>query len=185
VSLTYLQLMDELTGLVQARSDGTLFIHSNCNHAITFTLESGRISALYFGPRKGLKAMPLVRNITGGSCRFEASGPTRAAQELPSTVEILEMLLSAKSASSPQPEQASSSNAAEWSQILQKLQLVLTDHLGPISSIIFEESLADLGAPCVTKDRFIRLVDSLALNIEPDQKTRFREQIKRLLLNNA
>ena len=175
--------------LVETRSEGTLFIHSNCNHAVTFTLVSGRVTAVYFGPRKGRKAISLVREITGGRCRFEDSGPGRVPQDLPSTGELMKLLLSdgaaAEGSTVSQPENPTGANAEVWNRALKQLQTVLTDHLGPIAGIILEESLAELDGACVSDDRFYRLIDNLALNIEVDQVALFRDQGSRILSNRS
>ena len=189
MSLTYQQLMNELKRLVESRSDGTLYIHSNCNHAVTYTLESGRITALYFGPRKGRKAIPLARDITGGSCHFEESAPGRAPQDLPSTEEIMRLLLSSEAApgatGDSQSKSSISSNTEDWSGVLERLQTVLTDHLGPIAGIILDESLEELDGNCVSEASFQRLVDTLARNIETDQIALFRDQAASVLNNRS
>ena len=187
VSLTYHQLTDELTRLVESSSSGTLFIHSDCNHAITFTLESGRITAIYFGPRKGRKAIPLTRGITGGSCRFDPNGLARSPQDLPPTQEILAQLhpngASTMTTPSPVPGEQPTD---PWPDEVQKkflgeLQTVLTDHLGPIADLIFEESMAEVGDLSATEGRFQSLIDKLALNLEPDESARFHDRIAEIL----
>lgn len=64
---------------------------------------------------------------------------------------------------------------------LEKLRSVLTDHLGPIAGIIFEEALADLNEPNVTQDNFQGFIDNLALSVEPDETSRFYEQVAGIL----
>ena len=188
MSLTYQQLMEELTGLVKSRSNGTLFIRSDCNHSITVTLESGQITALYFGPRKGSKVIPLTLGISGGSCRFDPNGPSRGRQDLPPTQEIMALLqsrgvdtMTTKPDSQPNPS-GDSWSAEMQRRVFDELQVILTDHLGPIAGIIFEESVAELNGSSVTDDSFQLLINQLALNIEaPDEVTRFHDQVANIL----
>jgi uncharacterized protein (DUF433 family) len=124
----------------------------------------------------------LILGITGGSCRFEDSGRPGIRQDLPPVEEILELLRANESAA--QSESPVDAEAETWHKILEELQTVLTDHLGPIAGIIYEEALAELGEPCVTQDSFQRLIENLAVNIEPDQITRFYDQVAGVLDDN-
>jgi len=186
VNMTYQQLMDELNRLVVSRSSGTLFIHSDCNHALTFTLESGQIIALYFGPRKGRKVIPLTLAISGGSCRFDPDGPSREPQDLPSTQEIMAQLNSNRVAPVTMPGSPSELSVEPWPEeirgrFLGELQVVLTDHLGPIADIIFNESMSELNGQSVNEDSFQHLIDRLALNMESGDISRFQDQVADIL----
>lgn len=188
--LTYQQLMDEVSRLIESKSSGTLFIRSDCNHSITIALESGQISALYFGPRKGRKAIPLTLAISGGSCRFDPNGLTREPQDLPSTQQVMALLQSKEVASTTMSKSIAEQSDVSWSEEVQQkifteLQGVLTDHLGPIAGIIFEESLAELTEPCVSEARFQLLIDKLALDMEAGQVSRFRDQVADILSKNS
>ena len=174
MSLTYRQLMDELTRLIKSRSSGTLFIHSDCNHAITFTLKSGQITALYFGPRKGRRAIPMTLGISGGTCHFDETELARVPQDLPPTPEIMAQLQ--PSAMTEESTPGSLPEEVRY-QILQELQQILTENLGPIANLIFEETLGEMDTPCATEDSFQHLIQKLSLNIEPGEITRFHDQV--------
>ena len=91
-TVPYTQLLHVLTELVDRKQSGTLFIHSDCNHAITFALDAGRIFAVFHGARRGRKAIPMISNISGGTYKFESSSLNNLSQELPSTPKILNLL---------------------------------------------------------------------------------------------
>ena len=190
MSLTYQQLMDELTRLVTSHSSGTLFIHSDCNHLITFTLKSGRITALYFGPRKGQKAIQFILGISGGSCRFETTGLTREPQQLPPTQEIISMLRSGAVGHNTKITTVKSGlDSNTWTDekqrgVLEELKVILTDYLGPIAGIIVEESLDELSGSALTDDSYQELIDKLSLNIDPDEVREFQHKAKAMLNGN-
>ena len=87
--LSNIQLQEILAQLVAGGRSGTLVINSSCNHVITITLDKGQILALYYGPKRGRSAIPLIGRITGGTFRFQETLLSVNAQDLPPTSEVL------------------------------------------------------------------------------------------------
>jgi hypothetical protein len=187
VSLTYLQLLEVLTDLVNSKAAGTMFIHSQCNHAITFSLDAGRIHAIYHGPRRGRNAIPLIGRITGGSYRFDSAGLGRSPQDLPSTAEILEQLKTLHSTTRApavsSPVNGSDPISAEQKQrVCYELKKLLTEHLGPIAAIVFDDTVGETGDFCSSPARTRILIDMLVNDIDnPAEATQFRVQAQSVI----
>ncbi len=90
--LSNIQLQDILAQLVAGGRSGTFVINSSCNHVITIALDKGQILALFYGPKRGRSAIPLIGRITGGTFRFEETLLRVNAQDLPPTSEVLTAL---------------------------------------------------------------------------------------------
>ena len=184
-NLTHLQLLDTLSDLVNNKASGTMFIRSECNHAISFSLERGRIYAVHHGPKRGPRAVYLIGQITGGSYRFAADGPRRPPQDLPATTEILEQLRSPRTADSDQPTPSTKDDASRVSReqkhhLCRELKALLTQHLGPIAEMVFEDTVDGAGDFCSTPERTQALIDKLAGDIEdPDEVAQFRTEAQR------
>lgn len=184
-SLTYPQLLEVLADLVGKKRSGTLYIRSDCNHVISFALDAGRIYALYHGPRRGRNAIPLVSGIAGGTYHFESTQLSATPQDLPSTAEILE-LISAHQRKQAAPALASSAGEAvsdqQKNRVCGELKRLLTEHLGPIADMVFEDAVEEIEDFCSTPERTLQLIDKLADDIEDGAETeQFREKANALV----
>jgi hypothetical protein len=182
-SLPYHELIQVLTDLVDKQSSGTLFIHSDCNHAITFGLEKGRIFAIFHGARRGRKAIPLVGKISGGTYKFESASLGGISQELPATPEILHLLrTSADPGSAHQPTSSpATANMAvsveRKNQLCQQLKDLLAAHLGPIAEMVFDDATDEIGDFCSSPELAQQLIDKLSLDIDDaEEVAQFRSQ---------
>ena len=91
------EIMQELRRLCEEKHSGTLFITTEENHAVRFVLRDGAITGITYRTKHGLAALPLVRNITGGTYTFAGnrvfqSYAESSAGPLPSTAEIFRQL---------------------------------------------------------------------------------------------
>lgn len=157
----YAQILDFLIGLVDSATSGTLFIHTECNRAVTIALDNGEIHALYMGARRGRKAIPLISNITGGSYRFEVSNLIDAVHDLPPTHEILHLLRRPQSSDTavvsersvptnthaiPTPISNHELLSNEKKDVLcHELKELLSEHLGPIAEVVFDDAVEEVG----------------------------------------
>jgi len=164
-----------------------MFIHSQCNHAISFCLDSGRIYAINHGPRRGDKAISLIGQIAGGSYRFDESSPNRLAQDLPSTAEILGRLKAsqdtAKVPTNLSPADGADSVSAEQKQyICDELKNLLLEHLGPIAEMVFDDTVDEMGDFYSSPERTQVLIDSLAVDIgDPAEIAQFSEEANKTI----
>lgn len=96
-NLAFDEIMHELRRLCEEKHSGTLFITTEENHAVRFVLKDGMIAGITYRTKHGPAAIPLVRNITGGTYTFASnrvfqSYAESSAGPLPSTAEIFRQL---------------------------------------------------------------------------------------------
>ena len=180
-SFAYPQLLEILQELIHRRESGTLFIRSECNHLTTFTLQNGRVTAVSFGPRRGDRAIPHIREISSGTYRFDKGSPVGTPQRLPDTGELMSLLKSnGASTEIMNPAGfgsagggASDKNSRRFNKELKEL---LTDHLGPIADVIFDDTLEEIGGICSNTHQAQILIDRLATDIDDAELWQFREK---------
>jgi hypothetical protein len=91
--LSYTELLAALRQLSLTGQTGTMFIGTNDNHSVRFTLKKGEIVACCFGTKRGEAALAQVSEITSGKYSFtDAVFNSGAAQNMPSTQEVLSYL---------------------------------------------------------------------------------------------
>lgn len=172
VSVPYSQILEFLTSLVDNKASGTLFVHSDNNHAITIALDNGRIHAMYYGARRGRKAIPLVSNISGGRYRFETSSLVETAHELPPTPEILNLLRNPHANNDSSPTVSSPVTGSEVikeekkSILCQELKVLLAEHMGPIADMVFDDVVDEIGDFCSTPQLTQDLINKLSEEID-------------------
>ena len=179
--ISYSHLVDMLAKHVENKESGTLYIRSQCNHAISFALDAGNIYAVYYGPRRGKNALPLITKIKGGSCHFDALKLGVSPQDVPDTSEILALLQEPLEHDDGSSEAAPKANKVVTSeqndQICYELKELLSEHLGPISDMIFEDAVEDNVDFCKSSEQAQLLIDKLAEDIEDGaESARFRKQ---------
>lgn len=180
-SFAYPQLLEILQELIQKRESGTLFIRSECNHLTTFTLQSGQVSAVSFGPRRGGRAIPHIREISSGTYRFDKESPVGSPQQLPDTGELMKLL---KSNGAPAEIMDPGKNGSVGGGVSHKnslrfskeLKELLTDHVGPIADVIFDDTLEEIGGVCSNTHQAQILIDRLATDIDDAEIWQFRER---------
>ncbi len=180
-SFAYPQLLEILQELIDKQETGTLFIRSECNHLATFTLQRGQAMAVSFGPRRGDRAIPHIKKISGGTYRFDRESPARAPQQLPDTRELMNLLKSngvmsevgITAGPGSAGGDASDKNRRRFSKELKEL---LTDHIGPIADVIFDDTLAEIGGNCSNTHQAQILIDRLATDIDDAEIWQFREK---------
>ncbi|MES9992779.1 MAG: hypothetical protein ABW098_12545 [Candidatus Thiodiazotropha sp.] len=180
----YPQILEFLTKLVDENRSGTLFIRSEDNHAITIALDSGRIIALYYGAKRGHKAIPLISSISGGSYRLEESNLVGIYHDLPSTPELLNLLRNPHSPNKPKPTTSSAAISSdevireEQKDILcQELKSLLVQHMGPIAELVFDDIADEVGDFCATPQLTEDLINKLSEEIDnATDEEQFRNQ---------
>jgi len=180
-SFAYPQLLEILQELIHKRESGMMFIRSECNHLITFALQKGQVTAINFGPRRGDRAIPHIKEISGGTYRFDKESQVSAPQQLPDIRELMNLLKS--NGASPETMNpvgagaagrgASDSNSRRFSKELKEL---LTDYLGPIADVIFDDTLEEIGGVCSNTHQAQILIDRLATDIDEAEIWQFREK---------
>ncbi len=90
-------LMRELRRLCQEKHSGTLFITTEENHSARFVIRDGAIVGVAYRTKHGSDAIPLIKNIAGGTYTFASnrvfiSYAESSAAPLPGTPEIFRLL---------------------------------------------------------------------------------------------
>jgi hypothetical protein len=179
-SVPFSQILDFLTELVDNKTSGTLFIHSETNRAITVALDCGQIHALYFGARRGRRAIPLISDISGGSYRFEETNLVDTFHDLPPTPEILsELRASINVYESPLTVSSTTTSSNEAidddkkRNLCYELKSLLLQHIGPIADIVFDDAVDEVGdfctTPLLTKDLINKLSEEIDNTAEIEQ----------------
>jgi hypothetical protein len=175
----YAQMLEFLVVEVKSKSSGTLFIRTHCNHAITFVLENGHINSVFFGPRRGDKAIAKIREITGGSYRFDPNNIGSIPQSLPPTEEILAQLTLSPESPKQATQITDSSPISESDRALicYRLKELLVKYLGPIAEVVLSDAMYDTEHFCSTSEEAQLFIDQLAQDIEdPAESAQFRSQ---------
>ncbi|PLY17009.1 MAG: hypothetical protein C0631_00275 [Sedimenticola sp.] len=181
-NLTYSELLDVLTGLVDEKTSGTLFIRTDSNHVITIALDAGQIYAMFYSARRGRKAIPLISNIAGGSYKLESSGLKGISHDLPSTPEILNLLRNPHVAEESGPDSGAGASGGEITDknktiLCQELKNLLAEHLGPIAEMVFDDTVDEAGDFCATPELAQALVSKLAADIDDaDEVEQFKSR---------
>ncbi len=171
-NVPYSQILSFLTDLVNKKASGTLFIRSESNHAIMIALDNGQIHKIFFGARRGRKAIPLVRSISGGSCKFEASNLAGNAHDLPLTPEILNLLRNpdnlneSRPAASPPVTNNKEVSEANKNILCQELKSLLAGYMGPFADVVFEDAVAEVGDFCSTPELTQDLIEKLSEELD-------------------
>ncbi|MGD8588397.1 MAG: DUF4388 domain-containing protein [Chromatiales bacterium] len=181
--LTFSHLLDLLSELVDERKSGTLFIRSDSNHIITLGLENGRITALFYGAKRGQNAIPRICQINSGSFRFESDLLSGVHQELPSTPEILNQLRSRDSVESSDPAGIVKPGASNGisrekrDRLCRQLKELLGNYLGPIAQIVLDDAVAESGTFYATPEQAKAFIHKLTLDIDnPGEVEEFRDK---------
>lgn len=168
-SLPLSELLDVLTDLVKQHKTGTMYVHSESNHAITFALDKGRITALYYGPKRGRKAIGPISNIERGTYHFQTASFAGAAQDLPSTLDLLNLLRERQleiGDGPPSEAQTRGVSLEQRNRICQELKELLAAHLGPIADLVFDSAKNDSGDFCATPEEAQEFIGKLAADID-------------------
>lgn len=181
--LTFSQLLELLTELVDERRSGTLFIRSEANHVITIGLEEGQIIALLYGAKRGQNAIPLICQINTGRYRFESDVLSGIHQELPTTPEILNQLRSRDSIPAANEvlrdtiPTGSGISTEKRDRLCRQLKELLGNYLGPIAQMVFDDAVAESGAFYATPDQAKAFIQKLTLDIDnPREVEDFRNK---------
>lgn len=182
-NVPYSQILDVLTDLIDNKASGSLFVRTEDNHAITIAVDTGRISAIYYGARHGLKAISQISNISGGSYRFDPLQMDGTSHEPLATPEILNLLRNPHTLDATGPR-VHSPGAGEQriteagkDMLCQKLKGLLARHLGPIADMVFEDTVDEAGDFCSTPELARTMIDKLSADIDdPDEAEKFKTE---------
>ncbi len=189
--LSSIQLQEILAQLLAGGRSGTLVINSTCNHVITIALDKGQILALFYGPKRGRSAIPLIGGITGGTFRFQETLFSLNAQDLPPTSEVLMALRGGpvaqgwdSSKKGHKPAGSPKDSSGDTQRIYRGLEKILIHYLGPIAGMVLEDVCEASEKTPRGHQEFDKLIGCLSKEIEDAQKAlRFKQEASELLNN--
>ncbi len=141
------RLWELLSELVAERRTGTLYITSDDAHAGMISLRDGKITSLMYHTQFGAPAVELIRQVSGGTCRFNPSATGPKSGECPSTAEILRALAptSRNMVNGPAEAPGHVDDKVALQGFLNDLSRLLQSHIGPIASMVVEDVVAEMG----------------------------------------
>jgi hypothetical protein len=196
-TLSYGQLLAELSALCAAKRTGTMFIATTDNQSARIGLRQGEIVSLVFRTQRGLEALDHIRKVSAGRFTFSAAVVDRVlSADLPGTPDLLQMLSGGEASPpvaisatppaatphsvGPAPARAIAPAAAPSVSQLAKVQAVieaeLTEFVGPIAPLLCREHVARAAAVGPPWD-LPALVEAVSHEIgDRAKEDRFRQQ---------
>lgn len=163
--IDYPQLLKALKQLSQEKRTGTVFITTENNHAVRFSLQQGIITSCYYGLRKGYDAIVLIKTIT--KCKFKFASGIFTDQEsgFPETEDVFNML-------NPNTDYTIIKNN-NVNKKPKEIETLLASYIGPFSSMICAET--------DTKDMEV-FINTVAQEIdEISQQQEFKQKALKIL----
>ena len=186
---SYFEIISELKSLCSAHLSGTMFIKTQDNKSVRFTLENGEIVNCCFRQTKGYDALPMVLGIESGTFSFNEHAPLgMSLPALPDTDELLVMLASKKvTASTSSGAQQETGPAiikrndnlnSKNDVIFAEMKNVLTEYVGPMAGVLFSEYANEKDQIMSDLVEFEHMIDSLASQIgNPAESEEFKLRI--------
>jgi len=147
-------------------------------------VRGGEIVTLSSGPKRGERAIPILREMGSAAVRQEDSAVAYHSDEMPSTAVILAMLGSGsepQASAAPAKEAGSSDSVIEAERVRTVLCQLLGPHLGPISPLICEEVVDSISGP-LNAQALLNIIERLATEIaDPMEALEFVAEAQRQL----
>lgn len=183
-----------LRKLVADKRTATLYVRTNHNRMAMIGIKKGEIVTLVCGPKRGMKAIPLLQEMSSAVVNEENTAVAHHSDELPPTSTILAMIEAggemasfvgdgspASQTFSPMAAMASAGFVKTISARATLVEL-LTDYMGPIASMVCDDALDSFGPTIDNPAKLREAIDRIAreLNDIRDAKA-FAAQAKKLL----
>jgi hypothetical protein len=147
------RIVEELRNLHSRRLTGTYYVVSEDNHQARIGLVDGEIESVTYRGASGPKALACLASIQAARTRFSTEDWSKAASSaaaLPPTEKLLRALLNGAAApAAVVPDHAEDAAApATGGRLVSKLTTAelqwirdaLTDYLGPIANLVYDEN---------------------------------------------
>ena len=188
-SMSYQEFIQELKQYCTDKQSGTLYFIADNHHPVLMTIDEGEIVSCSFEGKKNYDALPLIKNIKGGT-RVFVKGVFNSMEEvsLPNTAEVLS-LLSGDTASLGKPAYSSISANTQLNAAAKLVETELAKFIGPVASLVCEDYIMDQGGTINELDSVFHMIDVVSAEIsDPGQQIDFRqtilERVKTDFLNN-
>lgn len=149
------QFLTMLKHLVDRDYSGTVFVRTENNRLAIIGIREGDIVYLSYGTKRGVDAIPLMREIDGGTFRITKSTNAFSPCVLPDTGDVLSLLQASEQVvhqtvhelkhGTAEPNHGAADMATDMEEIGKGLCLLLGEYMGPIAQVICQEQLEELG----------------------------------------
>jgi len=184
---SYPDVVRMIKDLVAKRGTATLYVRTDRNRVVMIGVRGGEIVTLSSGPKRGEKAIPMLREMSSATVRIEDSAVAFHSEEMPSTQTILAMLSAEAEPRQPETSAAAANTPPSNDRVMEteKVRTVLCHllgpHLGPISPLICEEVVDSISGP-LDAQRLRSIIDRLATEIaDPAEALQFAAEAARQL----
>lgn len=147
---SYADVVDMVRDLVAKKGTGTLYVRTDQNRVVMIGIRGGEIVTLSSGPKRGEKAIPILRDMGSAAVRVEDSAVAYHSEEMPPTAVILAMLGSRTQPQvpdAPAKEPPGTDASIEAERVKTVVCHLLGPHLGPITPLICEEVVGSITGP--------------------------------------
>jgi hypothetical protein len=168
--LTYDELMDELQSLCADKRTGTMFIVTDVQHTVRFSMSNGDITGLAYRLQSGMDALSKIMQMNGGKYHF-ADGIFSTMQEagFPDTRELIQTFRNKSSNIIPAPSSSKSKTSSAIPQVdshaISLITTELTEFLGPFASMSIDD-YRDEHLQIQSKQEIRAMIDTLAVEID-------------------
>jgi hypothetical protein len=173
------EIIDVLHSLCHAKRSGTMFIITANNHVAQFILRGGEVVGLSHRLLRGLDALPPMRIFAAGRYRFVEEPIARTDPGLPSTQDLLALLIPehAEPGELPQSTPPTPNMRQALESVRSLIEPELTEFLGPMAGLICQEHLAGLST-LPSPQHFARLVETIAKEIgDSTKEAQFKQRV--------
>ncbi len=157
-NITRSQFIDLLSSLVKDRRTSTVYVRTDDNHLIIASVDSGEIVSLICGPKRGERAVPMIRKMHSGSFRLEegASAHRGLGGQLPPSDTLLSLLM---------VEEEGDAKVSDCQWVQSVLCKMLKEYMGPIAPLVCQETIDSAGG-LDSPDKCRQVVEKLAHEID-------------------
>lgn len=165
-------LTTEILRLFQEKLSGTLFVTGENNQMAQIGFMDGNIVALSCLNKHGVKALPLIQQITAKWFQF-MPGAVSPDKDLPPTADILQIVMTRLPVAGSMPTKpvdvSPHAGLSEHNRTL--LQEVLAEFMGPVAAVVCKKVFKQT-------DRLDLVIDMLASEIpNPQQRNQFKDRM--------
>ncbi len=184
IYIPFADIVLELEKLCDEGKTGVMSVVTPKNKSAQIMLSKGTIVFVYFFNKRGKDALSLMMEMEAGRFRFQEGAITAKPMNLPPTQEILQYLLSGAKPSEvinvrpttlPEVAAGPASGGTLTLEQRDKLEYALSKYIGPMATIICEDSLDGVGDVRAA-------IEALAIEIPNSSKAdQFRRDAKQQL----
>jgi hypothetical protein len=170
--------------LVTGNRTATLYVRTDKNRVVIVATREGEIITLSSGPKRGEKAIPILREMRSAAVRVENGAIAFHSSSLAPTPVLLALMEADEipdSDPSHPPREALPAVTPQFEKVRAILSRLLTEYLGPLAPMCCEQVLESLGNS-LDGDRLGLAIGRMAAEAgSPEEARAFTERAWKLL----